>query len=198
MPPRIFSRFLPPLAAATLLLAACGGPWQELRAPDGGFRVEMRGDARVEKHEIETPIGKITGHWYSLEQNDAVFGVGYADWPAAFVQNAPPRQIFTIIRQGWLQRIAGTLRGDSVDIKLDGNLGMEFAASGKLNGRDAYLKGRLYLVDNRLYQVVAFGDEGKVSQSDVDRFMGSFKLIPRAPVNTLNLDIVGDRPPPAK
>lgn len=198
MPPPV-SRVLPYLAAFALLLAACGGPsWQELKAPDGGFRVLMRGDPQVEKRDLDTPIGKITGHWYSTERNDAVFGVGYADYPADFVQNAPPRQIFTIVREGWLKRIDGTLQGDMTDIRAEGHPGIEFMASGKFNGRDAYLKGRFYLVGNRLYQVVAFGDKDKVSRSDIDQFMGSFKLTARHAVNSLNIDMTGDRMPPGK
>lgn len=196
--PQPFSRIVPLLALVASLLAACGGPsWQELKAPEGGFRILMRADPLVERREVETPIGKITGHWYSTEQRNSVFGVGYADYPVQFVSNAPPRELFTLARESWLKRIDGKLQGDGTEIRLDGHPGMEFIASGKFNGRDAYLRGRLYLVGNRLFQVVVFGDKATLPLSDINQFMGSFKLTPTHGVNTVNIDVGPGKPPPS-
>ena len=196
--PSPVSRVLSSLAAAVLLLAACdrAPSWQEIKAPDGGFRIEMRGDARIEKQDVETPIGKITGNWYSTEPKNAVFGVGYSDFPPEVARNMPPRRLFTIVRESWLKRIQGKLQGDGADIRLDGYPGMEFVAWGKFKEKDAYLRGRLYLVDTRLYQVVVFGDKETVPLSDVNHFMNSFKLIKVAPVNPMDIDMGGRNMPP--
>ena len=169
--------------------AACGDPsWREIASPDGGFRIRMHGDPRVEQRNVETPVGRITGHLYTLEEKDSVFGVGFADYPLPILQATPAEQMFAGVRDSWVRRIEGQLDGKAGDIRLDGKwLGMEFAARGKLEGRDAWMRGRLYLVDNRLYQLIVFGNKETIPVSDINRFMGSFKVA--QPRDTTNLTI---------
>jgi len=192
-----FSRILLLIAVIAPLLGACDGPsWKEVQSPEGGFRILMRGDPLVEKQDLETPIGKIAGQWYSTELQDSVFGVGYADYPAELVRNVPHRELFTTVRSSWLSRIDGKLQGDGTAIGLEGNPGMEYIAAGKFNGRDAYLRGRIYLVGNRLFQVVVFGDKHTLPLSDINKFVDSFKLTRSHSVNTLNIDVGKDKKPP--
>src|SRR5215831_9173418 len=63
------------IALVLLVLTACGdASWREVASPDGGFRIRMRGDPRVEQRNVETPVGRITGNLYTLEAKDSVFG----------------------------------------------------------------------------------------------------------------------------
>jgi hypothetical protein len=175
------TRILSSIAVIAALVAACSDPgWQELNIPDGGFRIMGQGPPLVEKHELATPVGTIIAHWYSIGTRDAAYGVGYADWPEQVIRATEPRKIFSILREGWIKRIDGKLQGDGTDIKLENKYpGMEFIAWGKLKDRDAYVRGRFYLVDNRLYQVVVFGNKSAMPASDINRFLNSFKLAPR-------------------
>ena len=176
--------------AALLVVAACGDTsWREVASPDGGFRIRMHGDPRVEQRNVETPVGRITGHLYTLEQKDSVFGVGFADYPRQILQASPPERMLTGVRESWLKRIEGRLDGDAKEIRLDGKwLGTEFAARGKLEGRDAWMRGRIYLVDNRLYQLIVFGNKETIPVSDINRFMGSFKVAQPSDSTTLTID----------
>jgi hypothetical protein len=185
------------LAAFAMTLAvtaACGDPsWREVAAPDGGFRVLMRGDPRVEQRNLDTPAGPITGNWYSLAEKDSVFGVGYADYPVQIVQATPPAKMFALVREGWLKRIDGRLEGDATDIKLDGKwFGMEFTARGRLEGRDAWMRGRFYLVDNRLYQLVVFGNRKSIPTPDIKKFMGSFRVAQPRDISTIRIEPAPD------
>jgi len=189
------NRPLAPLLVMLLLFAACGDPaWREVAAPDGGFRVRLHGDPRVEQRNVDTPAGKITGHWYSLDGKDSVFGVGFADYPREILQAVPPRNMFSNVRDGWLRRIDGQLDGNATDIKLDGQwLGMEFTARGRLDGRDAWMRGRLYLVDNRLYQLIVFGNKQTIPASDINQFMASFKVAKPRDTTTLRIDAAPEK-----
>jgi len=183
------------LAVVAAIVAGCGdSSWREIAAADGGFRILMRGEPQVEVRNLDTPIGKIAGNWYSLEGKDSVFGVGYADYPVQVVQATPPQTMFTIVREGWLKRIEGRLEGDATDIKLDDKWsGMEFTARGKLEGRDAWMRGRFYLVDNRLYQLVVFGNKEAIPTTDIRKFMGSFKVAKPNDVATVKIDAAPER-----
>jgi len=183
------------LALVLFAAAGCNDPsWREVASPDGGFRIRMHGDPRVEQRNIDTPAGKITGHWYSLQGKDSVFGVGFADYPRQILQATPPRSMFPGVRDSWLRRIDGRLDGNATDIKLDGKwIGMEFSARGKLEGKDAWMRGRLYLVDNRLYQLIVFGNKETIPASDINQFMSSFKVAQPRDTTTLTIEAAPDK-----
>ena len=103
--------------------------------------------------------------------------------------NSDPRPLRIGVRDSWLKRIEGRLDGNATDIQLDGKwAGMEFTARGRLEGRDAWMRGRLYLVDNRLYQLIVFGNKETIPVSDINQFMGSFKVAQPRDATTLNID----------
>ena len=45
------------------------------------------------------------------------------------------------------------------------------------SGRDVRLTARLFIVDDRLFQIVALGAEGEISTDALDTFFTSFRLI---------------------
>src|SRR5262249_45363935 len=148
--------------------------WRDLTIPDGGFRIQVRGEPRVEKNDLPTPLGVIHTEWYSVEARDGVFGVGYADYPEAALRQSGARTLFTTVRESWLKRIDGKLIGEGTDVTLEKkHPGIDFSAAGKLDGRDAYLRGRFYLVGNRMYQIIAFGNRSAMPISEINQFMGS-------------------------
>src|SRR5262245_33085911 len=98
--------------------AACGPSWKETSTPEGGFRILMRGDPRVEKRDVDTAVGPIRGNWYAVELKESVFGVGYSDYPPEVVKGMAPRRMLMTVRDSWVRRINGASQGDPTDIKL--------------------------------------------------------------------------------
>jgi hypothetical protein len=182
------------LVVAALLLAACTrSEWQELAISEGGFSVLMRGQARYARQQLETPAGKTFAHLYSSDRPDAFFAVGYSDYPIAHVMGTPAEEIFAGVRDTWVKRLDGKLSLNS-PVRLAGRYpGIEFAADGKVKGAETFLQGRLYLVDQRLYQVIALGRKGEISQGVLNRYLASFRLIPGSDTGMIHL-----APPPVK
>ncbi len=178
---------------AALLLAACTrSEWQELAISEGGFSVLMRGQARYARQQLETPAGRTYAHLYSSDRPDAFFAVGYSDYPLAHVMGSRPEEILSGVRDTWVKRMDGRLSLSS-PTRLAGRYpGIEFAADGKVKGAETFLQGRLYLVDQRLYQVIALGRKGEISQGVLNRYLASFRLIPGSDA-TIHL-----APPPVK
>jgi len=170
--------------------------WHEQSIRDGGFRVLMLPQPHYEKRQLDTPVGTITAHLYTMELSDSVFGVGYSDYPEQVLRMMAPRRMFMDVRDGWMKRINGRLQGEGKDIRLEGTYpGMEIVASGTVNGREAYLRGRFYLVGTRLYQVVVFGNRDTIPLADVNRFFSSFKLIPPREVSDVTIQTTPDKKP---
>lgn len=159
-------------------LAACSrSEWQELPVREGGFSVLMRSQPHYARQQLDTPTGKVLAHLYSSPRPDSFFAVGYSDYPLAQVVGRSPEALFAHVRDTWVKRIEGRPVRMS-PIKLAGQYpGVEFSAEGKVKGANTVLDARLYLVDQRLYQVIAMARKGEVPQGVVNRYLNSFKLI---------------------
>lgn len=167
------------IAFIVLAVTACTqSEWRELAINEGGFSILMRGQANYARQPIDTPAGRMVGHLYSSDRPDGYFAVGYSDYPIAHVIGSSENDVLTGVRDTWVRRVDGKLTMSGA-IEIGGKYpGLEFAAEGKVKGADTFLHGRLYLVDQRLYQVIALARKGEMPQGVVNRFLNSFKLIP--------------------
>jgi hypothetical protein len=177
------------LLLACALPAACGkSDWSELTIPEGGFRVLMRSEPHYVKQELDTPAGKMTAFLYSSDRVSSYYAVGYSDYPLALVVGTDPAQIFSGVRDTWVRRIGGRLVRSDSKLKLGGSYpGLEFEAEGRANGADAFVQARIYMVEQRLYQVIAMGRKNEVPQGEINRFLDSFRLVPVGETRSLEI-----------
>jgi hypothetical protein len=169
--------------------ASCGkSEWRPLEVSEGGFRVLMRGQPNYARQNLDTPAGRMTAHLYSSDRPSSYYAVGYSDYPLALVVGEDPGKIFEGVRDTWVRRIGGRLVATDSKLTLAGGYsGLEFTAEGKSTGEDAFVQARLFLVDQRLYQVIAMGRKNEVPQGEVNRFLNSFQLTRTAEVNTMQI-----------
>lgn len=168
------------LALCVGVLAGCGSrsEWQELVISDGGFAILMRGPPQYVSQQLDSPPGRMSAHLYSSDRPDAYFAVGYTDYPLAIAVTSAPDPIFEGARDTWVKRIKGNLVSTS-PLKLAGKYpGVQFTAQGTYQDRPTLIEARLYLVDQRLYQIVAMTRQGEIAQGVVNRYLDSFRLIP--------------------
>ena len=170
-------------------LAACSkSEWQELTVRDAGFSVLMRGEPFYTKREIDTPAGRIMAHLYLSDRQDSVVAIGYTDYPLALALGSPSDKLFAGVRDTWLKRLQGTITRSDRPLTIDGkHPGIEFSADGQLEKTEAFVRARLYLVDQRLYQVVMLGKTAAVPSRVVNRFLDSFKLTEKQEVKSLDV-----------
>ena len=178
------------LATMAIVIATACTPseWHELAVSEGGFSILMRPEPYYAKQQVDTPAGRMLAHLYSSDRRDAYFAVGYSDYPLALVMGTAPDALFAGIRDTWVRRIEGRLvAGDRLSLGKQ-YPGVEFVAEGKIKGEDAFLHARLFLVDQRLYQIVAIGRKGEVAQGLVNRYLNSFRLIAQNEIGTLSIE----------
>jgi hypothetical protein len=182
--------FLIALSVLILIASAACTPseWRELAVSEAGFRILMRGDAVYVRQELDTPGGRMSAHLYSSDRPDAYYAVGYSDYPLAIIIGAQPEEIFAGVRDTWLRRTQGKLISSNQDLKLaDQHPGMEFTAEGKSGDAGTFVQARLYLVDQRLFQVIAMGPKQAVPQGTINRYLNSFALIPTQAVGSVRM-----------
>lgn len=179
------------IVLAASLLAACTraeSEWKELVVHDAGFSILMRGQPHYVRQMLDTPAGKMEAHLYSSDRPDAYFAVGYSDYPLALVLGGSREQLFAGVRDTWVRRLEGRLTSTDDRMKAGAYPGYAFSAEGKAKGADAILDARLYLLDQRLYQVVAITRKQAVPQGLVNRYLASFKLIDESQVGSVRIE----------
>jgi hypothetical protein len=176
------------IAAALTACSPASSEWQPLTVHEGGFTILMRGQPQYQRQALDTPAGKMEAHLYSSDRPDAYYAVGYSDYPLALVVGSAPEDLFVGVRDTWVRRLEGRLTAVDHRISKGAYRGYAFSAEGKAKGADALLDARLYLVDQRLYQIVSIGRRHEVPQGIVNRYLDSFELIEAAQVGSIRIE----------
>lgn len=171
------------LLVCALLLAACGGAtggsssaWKDFASDKGNFRISVPDTPKESSQSVDTAAGKINLTIYTAQVGSSAYLVSYSDYPEDMMSAADPLKVLDGAMNGAITNFGGKLLTSS-DITLNDNPGKEFSADGKVvNAGDGNLRGRIYLVKNRLYQIIVVGPKDKTVEADVVKYLQSFKL----------------------
>jgi hypothetical protein len=173
----LWVRALAPFPLLVLLLAACGGsgspqPPVEFKSETGGFSITTPYALKETTQSVDTEAGKIEIHMFSAEQGQQAWMVGYSDYPPEIVEASDAEGLLGASRDGAVSNVNGELVSDA-PVSLNEHPGREFTAS----AQGLSLRARIFLVENRLYQIMAVVPKGQENSEEVDRFLQSFQLI---------------------
>ncbi|HEX8494071.1 MAG TPA: hypothetical protein VF658_14590 [Pyrinomonadaceae bacterium] len=134
----------------------------------GRFSILMPSEPKVQEQPVDTAVGKLINHIFLAQKGSAAFAISYADYPQ---NNADPQGVLDTVRDGAINGIKGTLvSGKNITHKTFP--GREFQAS----TQGALYTSRIFLVNNRLYQMVVVAPVGHLTDAEVNRFLTSFDL----------------------
>ncbi|MGC9502794.1 hypothetical protein [Baaleninema sp.] len=138
-------------AASETSVPLRGDGWQELENLGAGFAVAMPpGTVREGIEPVETSLGDLDVYVLGMDLDDRAFAVMVADFPDFFAA-VPPSTLFEGAIEGVVTNVNQRLTPDR-RIFLSGHPGMEMF----YEGDDGLVyRHRLYLVDRRLYQLMA-------------------------------------------
>ena len=180
-------------AATFLLLAAACSPrfdWRENRQPDAGYVVALPGKPQIAVREVafDHPGGPVRAEMTMLSAGvgASLFAVGSVRLPP-FAVDSPAALEATLawFSDGVLRNVQAG-RPAPADIAAPAGLAPRtlraaraFSTAGTAgNGRPARLAVRQYVVDDRLFQLVALGAEGEIPSQALETFFDSFRLTP--------------------
>jgi hypothetical protein len=182
-------RFACSLGLALALLAGCSErlEWRELKSPDG-YGVMLPGRAQTVERDVAFEGHQVPVTMTSTGIGPAMFAVGVARLPAALAADAAASErTIAHFRDGLVRNIDGavTVAGPATLVLAPGSTRRLRAAQlvearGKVgaNGRAAQLAARFFIVDDRLYEVIALSGEGAIGPNALDTFFTSFRLQP--------------------
>lgn len=177
MPMKTLSAAVVLLASAALAQAPAAAPtWGPVDGPT--FTAEMPGTPSVKEGTEQTAAGAVKTTTWGVQTQGAFFAISIADYPPGMMANAVPSKVLEGARDGAMANVGGTVEKD-IGLFLDSGIpkkkypGREFDGSTKSGLK---LAARLYLADDRLYQLICVTPKAQYNPEDFKRFADSFKL----------------------
>ena len=175
------------VVALGVVVTACNPTfnWREFRSPDG-FAVMLPGRPQTVSREVKLPDGVVQMSMTSTGIGATLFAVGAAQLPAALsTEPASRERTIAHIRDALVRNVgASQVKSSAAALAVPAGdarqvLAAQTAeASGQdSSGRAVQLTARLFIVDDRLFQVVALGTKDELSPEALDTFFTSFRLI---------------------
>ena len=161
------------LAAGSTCLHADHQPkWKEFASKEGGFKVVMPGTPKQEEFDTESDFGKGVLHMNRAQADKTIYAANYCDFPTE-IKMAPIKKVYDSSRDGAVANLEGKLVSEK-EIKLGKHPGREIQI--EVAGGKQLFRARVFLVEQRLFQVVVMGTKKAATSRDADRFLDSFKL----------------------
>ncbi len=175
--------------AAALPLAACSPRlnWRELRPAGARCVIALPDKPQTAQRELDVSGHKVTMTMTSTGVGASLFALGVADLPAPLLAPAQLDATLAWFRDGLLRNVQGAAQGTPAAVQAarlavpPGRLlraAQAVQAQGRVaGGRSTRLAARFFVVDDRLYQLVALAAEGEIGADALDTFFDSFRLI---------------------
>ena len=150
--------------------------WQPLETPE--FSVLVPGKAKATEGTEQTEAGPVKTVTWAIQTVGPFFAVSTADYPAGKMSNATTSKVLEGARDGAMQNVQGVVEKDApVFLELEGRKkryeGREFFGSTKAGIR---IGARLFLVDDRLYQLICVSPRRDFTEEEFRKFVDSFKV----------------------
>ena len=171
------------IIALIMALAAAGqsgkaDTWTTFTPPGGGFTIQAPGTRRGDPAS-PTKFSFVTedsAFMVEVDPLDERLSKAVAEGNQAFIVG-----YMSVLRDELVNNMSGTV-GTSSAANFDGYPSILFTASGSVGGMSYTSSMRIVVTDDHMYQVSAIGTAGKLTNADISRFHGSFKLEAHAPV----------------
>ncbi len=162
------------LSASAALAAPPASGTAPFVSKEGRFAIAFPAKPETSVAKLKTVGGDVDVHRFSVngKSNEISYLVQYNDLPPEVLRDGADK-ILDTCRDSGVAGIHGKLTNPEVKSSLDGNPGRAL----EVEGPGFKVVYRIYLVKNRLYQLIVFGDGSKGLADRAEPFLSSFKLL---------------------
>lgn len=148
--------------------------WKQFTSSEGYFSISLPGTPSVEKYPMDTAQGTVNINSYWLETKTATYMVSYYDYSDLIIQQLTSEQILESGKNEAVANVNGKLQSEST-ISSENYPGKQYVIAYGDGKTTASI--RLYLVDHRLYHLVAVTSNNNANSQKVSKFLDSFQII---------------------
>jgi len=142
----------------------------------GRFSVISPGRMVESQQAVQTAVGEITMYLFMYETSTSARLVGYADYDKELVTRVDPEELLNGTRDGAVGNVNGILQKET-RISIDGFPGRDLEISAIIEAKIVSVRARIYLVENRLFQILALEESSTGVSDEMIAFIDSFKLV---------------------
>lgn len=148
--------------------------WKPFSSKEGGFTILLPGTPTQETSRVNTDVGPVSvKRFYVIRNNEALYGVAYSDFPnKSSLNSGEINQLLAQVVSGFVQGSRGKLVSQK-PIRLGDFPGREVRIQ---LPQGVIARGRIYWVNNRLYQVVVATNKENSLTKTIEGFFNSFRL----------------------
>jgi hypothetical protein len=161
------------LALLGLMPAQAQQQWIDYRPAGSGYRIAFPGTPVASETDAATAVGQVHSSIATLDQDGKTFLVMRTVYPQA-VGGASTRKVFNSARDGLVGK--GTLR-ETKDLSINNLPARRLVIDKSDTGRVMVVLQAMS--GTWLYQAICLVRPGEETSPDVERFLGSFALVPR-------------------
>jgi hypothetical protein len=159
----------PPPMAPPPVKESNADAWKEFSSAEGKFSISLPGTPTAEQRTMDTSIGKLTTHAFTLQTDFGVYYIAYIDFPVGPETPEENKQALDYSRE---QAVSGGVRLlVENDVTMAGAVGREL-----LIAKNRWImRARYFYVKKRLYQIILTSlphrvfKDGKPSANAADR-----------------------------
>jgi len=147
---------------------------EKYESVDGKFKINfVGGTPSVTSESIPTEVGNIEITMFMYEKSATeVYVVSYNDYPSDIIEVSSVDDLLAGGKDGVVSSMGITHFDLEEAVSLDGNSGLHF----KGVAGTFHIEYKMFLVENRLYQIGILRDGSYPTQDRVDAFLGTFEL----------------------
>ena len=171
-------RFLLPLAAMLLAVVVRADETTKgevFTSKEGKFTITFPKKPTKQTQKVKTSLGELEVHLYIVDQKDRGFITGTTDYPKGSIKDENREKMMDGARDGNVKSMKGKLLSEKkVTLGKKKHQGRELLI--EMPAIKGVYRSRLFLVGDRLYQIVALWPEEFVKSKETTAYMDSFKL----------------------
>jgi hypothetical protein len=163
---------------SSFLTSSGQSAWEEFYSEDGHFAVLFPGIPEEETESFNTQVGTISRQTFFVEDDggQTTFLVMCINYPRDVIESADFDMILDSVRDDLMARYRGQVNNEDL-VQLNNYPGREFNFEGKWKNRSVYGNVMTFLIEERLYLLMAMGVEEEVDMDDVEKFFVSFESL---------------------
>ena len=183
-------RWLPAFAVCLSLLVGCNssgtgsgvagiasGVPTPFTSAEGKFTIMAPGTMVESQQQVQTEAGAVTLYMFLHEKSDSeAYIASYADYDSQLTELVDPNDVLDGSRDGAVGNMGGTLTSET-RITANGFPGRDLVISATVEGRTVSARMRIFLVKNRLYQIMGLEEGANGVSAAIVAYLDSFKLI---------------------
>jgi hypothetical protein len=172
---------------AVLLLACTRWNWREVQSVEDGWAATFPDKAQLSEREVRLPERSLPMRMQTTGVGPTLFAVGAMRLPAEVADDAQARAaLLAWLEEGLVRRFElREVRRSRPALVVPPSRTLHAASAIDARAgvgperRAGTIAARLFIVDDRLYQVIALGAEGELPPEVSENFLASFRLLPR-------------------